>query len=237
MSKYLIVNPNSSVAVTEDMKQMLSPVIAEGDSVNFFTADPNSGAPTEITNYETSKQSHDASFNKLLKMCPKYDNVLICCYSLHPLVESLNRALKQKASDTRSSISKIPAVVGIFESSLLYAVSRFPKNFIIFTSSSSWENILDNSVEKFFGGVKLPFFKGTFASNVNVTDLNNPENFKLLVNRLAIILQDQNQNNPEVVLLGCAGFSGLETKFKKAFPGLDFVDSVKIGYKVLEAFQ
>lgn len=37
------------------------------------------------------------------------------------------------------------------------------------------------------------------------------------------------------VLLGCAGMAGLDKKLGNTFPGIKFIDSVKIGVQFLES--
>lgn len=231
MTSILVVNPNSSASVTESMKKLLAPLSQDSTAtsnvhVDYFTGPKE--APPEITNDATSQQSLEACLPHLRPLVPKYDGILVCCYSKHPLIAALN----QEAKQSKQSGGKF--ITGIFESSIVYAVSKFPRQFFILTSNESWEPILNRSVKQYFGDVDIPFFNGTYSSKVNVLGLQKPENFEKIVKRVNDLLEKHPET--EVILLGCAGFSGLEGKFKQHFPDIDFVDSVKIGYKLTNAF-
>lgn len=211
----LIVNPNSSVSMTENLERIL-PTPPECE-LSFFTGPPE--APREIDGAETAHQSARACFPGVQKLLGAVDGVLVCCYSDHPLIYML-----------RKETSK--PVLGIFQASLSYATAQSPSRYGILTSTSSWEPLLDASVQDFFGGVTSPLFTGTVAANINVLKLNEPEYFDQLVQRAAIVVRD---HDSQVVLLGCAGLSGLEKKLEARFAdrNVRFIDSVKFGAEML----
>jgi Asp/Glu/hydantoin racemase len=213
--KFLIVNPNSSESVTENLQQLLpTPPSTE---LTFYTGPPE--APPEIDGPETSKKSTEACLPDLLKnYVDHYDGYLICCYSDHPLIYELRNHTEKP-------------VLGIFQASVIYAMSKSPSKFGILTSTSSWESILDTAVADFFGSVKIPLFTGTVASNINVLKLGDPKYFKKLVEKAQICVEA----GSKTVLLGCAGLSGLEGKLEAEFQGVRFIDSVKIGSELLNS--
>ncbi|KAH3673333.1 hypothetical protein WICMUC_003793 [Wickerhamomyces mucosus] len=213
----LIINPNSSESVTTNLANLLTE--PEGIVFHYFTAPEN--APKEIDGYEeTVIASTEACIPSLERIKDQYDGFLVCCYSDHPLIYKL-----------RNITSK--PVLGIFQASLVYSLSKSPSKFGILTSTTSWESILDKSVVDFFGGVKIPLFNGTIAANVNVLKLGDPKYYSLLEERTKILVE----RGSEIILLGCAGLSGLEPKLKKSFPGVQFIDTVKIGSELLVSFS
>ncbi|ODV61865.1 Dcg1p ASCRUDRAFT_75133 [Ascoidea rubescens DSM 1968] len=220
--KILVVNPNSSVSMTDNLEKIL--VTPLGYKLDYFTA-PLS-APPEISDPITSELSCQVCLPVLIPLIPKYDGFLICCYSDHPLIAKLKSEFLKN-----SDYSKI--VLGIFQASLLFGVANSPKRFGILTSSNSWELILDNSTKKFFGDENQfpPLFVGTIASNVNVLGLSDEKNFRKIVKKSNYLINDK---NAEIILLGCAGLSGLEHKLQSAVHNkARFIDSVKIGLEFI----
>lgn len=211
----LIVNPNSSQSVTDNLKQLLP--APPSTKLSFYTGPAS--APPEIDGPETSRQSTEACLPDLLAhyVVNGYDGYLICCYSDHPLIYELRKHTDKP-------------VMGIFQASVTYAMTKSPEKFGILTSTSSWEKILDEAVEDFFG-VKIPLFTGTVASNVEVLKLGDPKYFNELVTKARICVDA----GAKTILLGCAGLSGLEDKLQAEFDGVRFIDSVKIGSELLNS--
>lgn len=214
----LIINPNSSKSVSDNLQSLLSP--PPGVTFTFYTAPPD--APEEIDGEETSKKSTEVVLKDLKenrsKLLEPFNGFLICCYSDHPLVYAL-RDLTGKS------------VLGIFQASITYSLAKSPSKFGILTSTSSWEPLLDHATNKFFGGANVPLFVGTIATNVNVLGLNDPKNFKKVTDK-AQLLKDRGAS---IILLGCAGLSGLESKLEAVVTDVLFIDSVKIGAELLNA--
>ncbi|CCH41151.1 Glutamate racemase [Wickerhamomyces ciferrii] len=209
---FLIINPNSSKSVTDNLKDLLP--IPPKTKLEFYTGP--STAPPEIDGPETSRQSTEACFPDLRDNHMKHDGYLVCCYSDHPLIYKLRE------------ITKKP-VQGIYQASITFASTNFPEKFGILTSTNSWEPILDEAVKTSFGGVDIPLFTGTVAANVNVLKLGDPKYFQKLVERAKICVD----SGAKTILLGCAGLSGLENKLEAEFDNVKFIDSVAFGSELL----
>ena len=215
INKLLIINPNSSQSVTDNLKSLLP--VPPATELEFYTGPPD--APPEIDGPETSKKSTEVCLPDLLKhYVDDYSGYLVCCYSDHPLIYELRKHTAKP-------------VLGIFQASVTYALTQSPDKFDILTSTSSWEKILDDAVYHLFGGANVPLFTGTVASNVEVLKLGDPKYFKKLVERARICVD----SGAKTVLLGCAGLSGLEAKLEAEFDGVKFIDSVKIGAELLNS--
>ncbi|KAK6200397.1 Asp/Glu/hydantoin racemase [Scheffersomyces amazonensis] len=220
----LIINPNSSKKVTDNLTKIL--VEPPETKFHYYTA-PDS-APKEITNEDTSILSEKAVLPDIIdhQLIEKYDGFLVCCYSDHPLIYSLGKLTKKP-------------ILGIMQATLLYSLSNacFRKSFIL-TSVNEWESILDHAITDFVGieTGQFPFkkFERTKALDVSVLSLSDPQEFKKIYDRVdSIINGEYKDSHIDCVLLGCAGMAGLDEKLSQAFPAIQFIDSVKIGVQLL----
>lgn len=221
MPSILVINPNSSAKVTNNLENILTP--PPGVLLDFYTAPAE--APKEIDGLETSYLSEKIALPDILtkELHKKHDGYLICCYSDHPLVNSLSKHTKAP-------------VLGIMQATLLYsyANARLGKSFVL-TSTSGWNKLLDDAISHFAGCGKFPHekFQPTQALDVLVLSLSNENEFAKITNRLDKILKDYESDSVDCVLLGCAGMAGLDTKLSERYPNLEFIDSVKAGVTFL----
>lgn len=220
----LVINPNSSDKVTNNLEKIL--VAPPGVELTFYTA-PTS-APKEIDGNHTSILSEQSVLPDLLAkdVASKYDGFLICCYSDHPLIYSFGKHTKKP-------------ILGIMQATLLYGLLNPSVNkLFILTSVDEWEQILDTAITSFVGTDEFPAkkFQKTKALNVSVLNLSDPEEFSKIYNKVKHFLEAYSEDNIDCVLLGCAGMAGLDAKLTEAFPGIQFIDSVKIGVELLTSF-
>ncbi|VEU20596.1 DEKNAAC101458 [Brettanomyces naardenensis] len=197
-------------------------------------------APESINNAEEGLQSAVACMN-LFKSDPEkylsYDGYLICCFSDHPLVYQLREAFE--------STPNPPIVLGIFQSAVLYVLAQVTGHSkdkaCILTSGNSWKPLLDKAVYEMIYGEQDPskavdfssdlpaYFLPTEGSGVGVLELADPHNYETLKSKVRRIRSD----GGKYVILGCAGLSSMDGKFKKDFPDMVFIDSVKCGIETL----
>lgn len=221
MPTILVINPNSSKKVTDNLEKIL--VAPPNIDLNFYTGPPS--APKEIDGEESLKLSEQAVLPDLLekKLNEKYDGYLVCCYSDHPLVHSLAKHTKAP-------------VLGIMQATLLYSYSnaRLSRLFVL-TSTSGWNETLDTAIVSFAGTGHFPLkkFQKTRALDVLVLSLADPKEFKKISDRVDKILKEYENDQIDCVLLGCAGMAGLDEKLSELYPDIVFVDSVKIGVEFL----
>ncbi|SGZ56817.1 CIC11C00000005529 [Sungouiella intermedia] len=127
-------------------------------------------------------------------------------------------------------------MLGIMQATLLYsyANARLNKSFVL-TSTSGWNALLDAAIVSFTGTDTFPSkkFQRTRALDVLVLSLSDPEEFKKITDRVEKFLHEYRDDDIDCVLLGCAGMAGLDEKLTAKFPGIVFVDSVKIGVEFL----
>lgn len=217
----LVINPNSSQKVTDNLEKIL--VAPPNIKLSFYTAPPD--APEEIDGEPALIISEKVVLSDLLSkgLQNQYSGFLVCCYSDHPLVYSL-------AKQTTAP------VLGIMHATLLYsyANARLTKSFVM-TSTSGWNDTLDEAIVKFAGADTFPSkkFNRTRALDVLVLKLSDPTEFKKITDRVEVFLEEYSDDNIDCILLGCAGMAGLDDKLSEKFPGIVFVDSVKIGVEFL----
>lgn len=214
--RILIINPNSSHKVTNDLQSIIK---SNDIGYDFYTAPEK--APPEINNHETSVLSEKIVLEDLkAKHLLNYDGYLICCFSDHPLIYLL------------SEYTKSP-IMGIMQACLVYRLlNRNIRKLIIVTSHQSWELILDQLILLFYKVDRLPSdMCATQSFNINVTNLNNPQQYATIKSKISSVTD----HGVDCVFLGCAGMVGLDQKLCHDFPGIKFIDSVKIGIELLGA--
>ncbi|GEQ72467.1 hypothetical protein JCM33374_g6154 [Metschnikowia sp. JCM 33374] len=221
MPSILVINPNSSTKVTDNLRGILR--APENITLEFYTAPATS--PKEIDGTETSILSEQATLPDLLEknLHTAHDGYLVCCYSDHPLIASLAKQTKKP-------------VLGIMQATLLYsyANARLNKSFVL-TSTSGWNSILDEAITAFAGSGVFPAskFQHTRALDVSVLSLADASEFKKISDRLDVFLEEYKDDGIDCVLLGCAGMAGLDEKLGALYPDIEFIDSCKAGVAFL----
>ncbi|CAI4065648.1 hypothetical protein SUVZ_09G1870 [Saccharomyces uvarum] len=228
----LVINPNSSKSMTASLQEAIEKTFPRKSyNISYFTG-PNT-SPPQIDGLETSVQSMEACLPLLVAdkgskyYYQKFDGVLIACFSDHPLVTKIKDVAAVEKFDT--------VVVGLLDSSIQYC-NLIGKKFSIITSNKEWIPILNDSVEsKFLTGntINRNLWKGTVSSDLQVLELHSPENFQ----QIADVIGRENieKLDSEIVILGCAGFSGLQIKLAKQFEkdGILFLDTIETGLEIL----
>ncbi|CUS24262.1 LAQU0S15e00584g1_1 [Lachancea quebecensis] len=248
--RILLVNPNSTEAMTKAAGARVQaylanayPEVATPFELSLFTAPPD--APPMIDGEEASRESAAKCLPLLCQRAeagaPQYfdtfDGVLIACFSDHPLVHVLQERTERKTQ-----------VTCIFHASLTACLARAGARFSIITSNDEWVTLLDAAAGRLLGA-EPPFasskapFKGTVASSVPVLDLHDPANLHAIAKR--IYEENVVRLDTTTVILGCAGFSGMEAALSREItkiaaqrdPGrtlhVTLVDSVVTGVETL----
>ncbi|KAH8817045.1 hypothetical protein F5884DRAFT_778311 [Xylogone sp. PMI_703] len=118
--KILIVNPNSSTAVTESIKSIISHLSYPNVSIAYYTSSPTS--PSLLRSQEDLDQSHQVCIHPLLDLAPEYDGILIACYADHPLTRDLQSRIAQSHLKRSDNSAVRPVVEGIFDASITVAL-------------------------------------------------------------------------------------------------------------------
>jgi allantoin racemase len=209
MTRLLVVNPNTSVEMTETIRRAAE-AAAVAIGVTADTICPGTG-PESIEGRFDEIISAYWTLNCVMQVVAEYDGVVVACYGPHPAIEGIREA------------TCVPTM-GIMEASILYALPLGAK-FSIVTTSPRWQPLL---VE----GIKLLGVEARCASvrssGLAVLDLDRLPQAEVCARlaeeaRLAVAI-----DGAEVILLGCAGMAGVQESVASV-AGVPVVDAVWAG--------
>jgi Asp/Glu/hydantoin racemase len=204
--------------MTNTMRAMVRP--PPGTMVQYYTS---ADGPPSIDGATTSIQSAAAVLGPLVQSnaLVGHEGFLIACFSAHPLVESI-RELTSKP------------VLGIFQASIFFALSLGGR-FGIVTTNQRWEYILTKSVRELIGdsaafgrvactGYSAAEVHGEGGANRNQVQRAMADAARKLVR----------EDRCDVIVLGCAGMTGLENVVREAVgKNVTVVDAVVAGVHML----
>jgi allantoin racemase len=186
--KTLIINPNSDQEMTELILESGKSFTADSDIVECI---PTPGAPKFIETYEDQVKAAPGMIQIVRENEDKYDAFIVACHCDPNL-------------DVLKEITTKP-VVGIGEASMQIAAMLGHKFSVISTSPHSIpikeELIRKYHLQDFLASVKAPSDRLTDAD----------EEAKYLETARAAITED----GAEVIVLGCAGLSGMDKRLQK----------------------
>ena len=233
--RILVVNPNSSSSITDRLSASIEP--PPGVQLTWWTAP--SEAPPSIDDEETSDSSTAVCLPRILELCRSpastaataalgggdetvdgiFDGILIACYSDHPLIALLRAHLV----DPRIH------VLGILEASLAHALllpQRAPLNkFGIITTGKTWEPVLESAVKSFLGVTESERFAGVRSTGVGVLGFHGSGEQNEVDAGVEKAVQELVKDRTGIIILGCAGMSGLETSVKRVASRVGSIDS------------
>jgi len=175
----------------------------------------------------------------------QYDGVLVACYSVHPLVDEISRI----GGATKR------VVTGIFEASILTALSILPANSTgghdnrqwgIVTTGKYWEEHLATGAGNFLGdahGKGNLKFAGVQSSGLDAGDFHSVDPVVVKQKLKEAATRLFKSGDVVCVVMGCAGMAGLEEIIRSAAVDcygeekgrlVAIVDAVKAGILELE---
>jgi Asp/Glu/hydantoin racemase len=238
----LIINPNSSTYMTEALKPLLQNLQHPNLRLDFYTAPPT--APRSINDAATSDASAQETLPDLLKFLGlsdtahslqqgRYSAYLIACYSAHPLTPILRARIQAP-------------VLNIFEASVIYARS-LRRPFGIVTTGKYWETALSGAM----GDIRTDAlgkdgendedsnFVGVRSTKLNASELHSTDRAEVdrkIIQASAELVR----GGAQVVLLGCAGMSGMDHAVREGArmegKEVEIVDGVRVGVQLLESW-
>jgi len=219
--RILVVNPNSSTSITDRLSESIEP--PPGVQLAWWTAP--SEAPLSIDDEETSDSSTAVCLPRILELCKSaaanagaltggverlFDGILIACYSDHPLIALLRTHL----------VDPPIHVLGILEASVAHALllpQQAPLNkFGIITTGQTWEPVLGSAVKSFLGVTESERFAGVRSTGIGVLGFHGPGEPNEVDSGVEKAVQELVKDGVGVIILGCAGMSGLEASVKRA---------------------
>ncbi|MHA2298859.1 MAG: aspartate/glutamate racemase family protein [Candidatus Hodarchaeales archaeon] len=196
--KILIINPNSDLEMTKSIQKSANDY-ANGDFE--VVCEPTPGAPVFIETYEDELKSTPGMVELLRKNEDSYDAFIIACHD-DPIL------------DVMKEITRKP-VVGIGEASMKIA-SMLGHRFSVISTSKHSIPIKEELIRKYHLQCVMSSVR---APKDELNECSDEEKY-LQVARLAI-----EEDSAEVIVLGCAGMTGLDKHLQKELdtPVLDGV--------------
>ncbi|KAI0685582.1 Asp/Glu/hydantoin racemase [Cytidiella melzeri] len=218
----LVVNPNSSSSMTAVLEHLLADLAHSQLNLAFYTAP--STAPPSINDEETSALSASETLPDLLKYSanPSFSAYLIACFSDHPLTWAL-----------REEVSA--PVLNIFQASILHA-RMLSLPFGIVTTGKYWVPVLQKATESFFTG-RIEDFVGVRSTGLSAIELHSKPHEEVH-RRIADATADLVGHGARVLIMGCAGMSGMEEAVQAGAKSkglqVTVIDGVRAGVVLLE---
>ncbi|OAR05802.1 hypothetical protein LLEC1_07476 [Akanthomyces lecanii] len=211
--RVLILNPNSSAAMTEGMKSAVAKMpLLEYLDISIYTAP--SSAPGSINDDEGIQASTRTVLADILAgnlKLDSFDAVLVACFSVHTLVSKL-------------SSMTTAVITGIFEASILTSLSVIAppggnESWGIVTTRVFWETHLGDGVSGFLGqttGQANDRFAGTFSSGLTAGDFHTVSPKQVQGKLKDATVRLLKSSNVRCVVMGCGGMAGLESIIRDA---------------------
>lgn len=212
--RILVLNPNTTHAFTEAIEE--TAVKAKSDDTEVICMNPEAG-PSAIESDYDEILSVAPCLDLILPRRGDFDALVVACYGNHPLIYAAREALKQP-------------VIGIMEASL-HLACMVGERFSIITSG-------DRAISMFWRGVRALGLDSHCVSvrstHTSVLALEGEKKLDVrdLITKEARIAIEQ--DNAEVISLGCAGMVGL-AETMSAQLDVPVIDGVIAGVKVAEA--
>lgn len=236
--KILIFNPNSSQSITDGLQNSLVALTENNVQLTFLTGPKSS--PESINDAITSIQSAHECFQMVKSQynsCSDFDAILVCCFSDHPL-SSMLRLAQPKLS-----------IMHILDSGILSALLMSQgKPFGILTTGFQWVPELNSAVGKVLGSNSKSNdrYIGCYATGLGVLQLRDPNQKEFVEKTIIEYSSQMAKQGIGAVILGCAGFTGMESIVRKGLAvGLNgdveaarqiaIIDSAKAGLELLTA--
>ncbi|KND86635.1 Uncharacterized protein C1F7.10 [Tolypocladium ophioglossoides CBS 100239] len=232
--KILLLNPNSSQAMTQAML-LAARATPISDSLQIDTYTAPAPAPASIDDDADIEASTRLAVDDMALWqdldLRTYDAVLVACFSVHPLVAAL-----------AGRLPGLP-VTGIFEASVLSALSLVvgTERWGIITTGKFWEAHLADGVGSFLGyegASQCSKFCGVYSTGLTAGDFHTVSPDDIEAKLKAATKRLLSAGNVTCIAMGCGGMAGLEDIIRSAareeYGGeraarLYIVDGVKAG--------
>jgi allantoin racemase len=209
MAKILIVNPNTTVSMTETIAVAARAVAAPGTEI---TAVTSAMGPASIEGFYDEAFAVPGLISALLN-APEVDAAIIACFD-------------DTGLDAARSVARFP-VVGICEAALVTA-GQVAKRIAVITTLPRSIVPLEELVRRYGFAERAE----VSACNVAVLDLEKPDSGagEKLDAEIVLALN----NGAEAIVLGCAGMADLAARLSRKFD-VPVIDGVAAAVKQAEA--
>lgn len=208
----LVINPNTSQSMTDEIETTLSNQIVDGDTISVIKSDIG---PESLESFYDYSLATVGMLEKLSSLdLNDYDGILVACYGdpgLYALKESLS----------------IP-IIGIAESSIATA-SLIADNFSILTASKKAIPMMANMIRQYGHESKLT---SIHALELSVLEVDSTKN--QLMSKFKNAIEQCINDGAESIILGCAGMTGTSYTLQNELE-IPVIDPVVSGYHNLRS--
>ncbi|KAI9336198.1 hydantoin racemase family [Zopfochytrium polystomum] len=247
MKRVLVVNPNSTHAMTAALEEQFATLrhrFPASVLFDFYTAPPD--APKAIEGSVESVHSASVVYADLTGATPEgrflradgtavvglsvYDAVLVACYSDHPLINMLREHF----------ITDRKPVLGIMQASLLHALAIGCRRISVVTTAKRWEPLLHAGIlatgvsPGFLASGSCCTFPGVLSTGLGVLEMESKPREEVVARVAAAAVAMVREAGADAICLGCAGMVGLKEGVEDALggagmSGVAVIDSVLAG--------
>ena len=214
--KILAINPNTSKEFNRALEKTTKEYALPSTKVKVIS--PRSG-PKSIEGTYDEALSVQATLEAFIDHKKDFDAFIIACFS-DPLTVYAIR-----------EISKKP-VLGIAEASI-HIACLLGNKFSIVTTNERWGSLLQEAVKKYGVESRCASVRTT---GLRVLDLEDQESGSVENAIQQEALTAVKEDGAEVIVLGCAGMSGLDKELQRKL-GVPVLDGFVCALKLLEFFQ
>lgn len=211
--RVLLINPNTTEEFTKRVQDIADRYALP--STTPVAVNPMYG-PRSIEGVYDELLSSPGTLELAISEMDQHDAFVIACYSDHPTIYAL-REITDKP------------VLGIAEASM-YVACMLGYNFSIVTTNEEWEPLLWDAVRHYGLAERCASVRST-RMPVLALEAASPEETYQMILRTAV--QAINDDNAEVICLGCAGMAGLDKQLEQEL-GVPVLDGVVCALKLLE---
>ncbi|HEX9013668.1 MAG TPA: aspartate/glutamate racemase family protein [Anaerolineaceae bacterium] len=211
--RILFINPNTTEEFTRRVQETVN--LYAGPNTTAVACNPSAG-PRSIASIYDELLSSGPTLELAINQMDQTDAFVIACVSDHPTVYALRE------------ISDKPAI-GIFEASIYFAMMLGHK-FSVVTTDESWEPLLWDGIRHFGAAERCASVRSTRLPVLALEALSEDETYRVILETSKLAIE---QDNAEVICLGCAGMSGMDKRLEAEL-GLPVVDGVVAGLKLME---
>ncbi|EPY51389.1 hydantoin racemase family protein [Schizosaccharomyces cryophilus OY26] len=216
MVRILIINPNSTGEMTNNVKKVLASCTPPNVELHFLTCPPE--GPAAIESMYDGIISTSVVMKYLKCHPPQCDAFLIACYSDHPLVSALREAYRKPC-------------LGIMQASIFMALSVGRKVAIV-TTTNRYGPLLTAGVRAM--GISDSVFGGVVSTGLTPLELESKPHTEVD----ALVQQSSRKATQEmgadVICLGCAGMAHMLDVVQQAVgPDIPVVEGAKAGVGML----
>ena len=211
--RILLINPNTSEEFTRKIQAIADQYAFSGTTA--VAMNPASG-PRSIEGIYDELLSSQGTLKLAIAHMDEYDAFVIACYSDHPVIYAL-REITDKP------------VLGIAEASM-YVACMLGHTFSVVTTNEEWEPLLRDAVGHYGLTDRCASVRSTRMPVLALESASQEETTALI---LKTAQQAIDQDDAEVICLGCAGMAGIDKELQEAL-GIPVLDGVVCALKLLE---